>query len=268
MNGRSAAFGAIIVSILATASLSPTALATPVQTPPQTEFCDPGLAAPRTHPFGYRARGDRCEGIYVQDVGQSTLTLVSLTRFFEEYDLASGEALRVTWTAPGNAPVQLQARSVKPRLYFRMDTTRPHGATSYVWPSNVLAALAISRQDLGVLGWVRDAGRNGTRAVYLPLRIQQRTDAKEAGRYQATLLAGRELSEVYVTLAKTRGDGAPETFLKRGEALGFAYYPAGRRIDIPISGLKEPGVYYLEIGATLTGGGVTAAQFLFLHAPV
>lgn len=55
------------------------------------------------------------------------------------------------------------------------------------------------------------------------------------------------------------------SFLRDGEALEYGYYPAERDITIPITGLEIPGVYYLEIGATLKGGGVTTVELWFYH---
>jgi hypothetical protein len=118
----------------------------------QENHCDRDLNAPAGHPYGYRLRGDRCEGIYVQEVNCTTLRVASLIESFEDYDPASGKDLLVQWPAFGHSDIRLRTQSLKRRLYYRMDTVRPPGSTSYTWPSHFLAALKISKRELGIMG--------------------------------------------------------------------------------------------------------------------
>ena len=54
--------------------------------------CDSELAGrERGLVFGYRQRGDRCEGLYNSPVGGDILSLVSLTQAFGDYDPDTGE---------------------------------------------------------------------------------------------------------------------------------------------------------------------------------
>jgi hypothetical protein len=53
----------------------------------QQSPCDPNLTQLGQNPQGYRLRGDRCEGIYIQPVsGSTTLLVASFTEFFEDFD--------------------------------------------------------------------------------------------------------------------------------------------------------------------------------------
>jgi len=146
-----------------------------------------------------------------------------------------------------------------------MDTLRPPHSQSFGWPVSLLAALEIPQHDLGILGWIQYRIGKTDHDVYVPLRITQIKDEKRSPIYTVTLLPGVELSEVYLSLATVGKDGIPETFLRDGEALAYNYYPADRRIDIPISGLNKPGLYYVEIGATLKTGGSTNLEFWLYH---
>jgi hypothetical protein len=231
----------------------------------QENHCDRDLNAPAGHPYGYRLRGDRCEGIYVQEINCTTLRIASLIESFEDYDPASGKDLLVQWPAFGHRDIRLRTQSLKRRLYYRMDTVRPPGSTSYTWPSHLLAALKISKRDLGIMGWTRYAVGNTEQSVYVPLRISQQQQPLQLGNYQLVLLPCRELIEVFVSLAAIGVDGHPVSFLRDGEALEYGYYTDERDITIPITGLEIPGVYYLEIGATLKGGGVTTVELWFYH---
>jgi hypothetical protein len=230
------------------------------------EVCDTSLSAPQGSPHGYRLRGDRCEGIYVQELAGTTLKVAALIESFEDYSLTGAQDLRVAWTPLGEGTVSLRAWGLKPRLYYRMDTTQSAARASYSWPTGILASLNIRRQDAGVLGWVQwDIGGIKQR-VYLPLRISQQRDPVRSDSYQVVLLPGRQLSEVYIRLAPVYADGRLGKLLRDGEPLQYGHYPAERGIVIPISGAKVPGIYYLEIGADLAGGGVATTQLYFFHA--
>ncbi len=86
--------------------------------------CDPSLTQVKTA-FGYRDRGDRCEGVYIKEVSSTALTVASFTEVFEPYDLQSSEPLHLAWDRPpGNASVRLRAQSLRRRLYYRMDAVQ------------------------------------------------------------------------------------------------------------------------------------------------
>jgi hypothetical protein len=246
-------------------SLSLVAASAPGPAAAQAEHCDPGLDQV-SGSLGYRPHEDRCEGLYVQEVGSADLVVLSFTEVFEEFDAPSGQELRVEWATPGEERVRLRAQGVG-KHYYRMDTSRPGGTTSFVWPSDVLAGLQLSRQEIGVAGWTRAAVGGTEREVYLPLRISQKQAPAGSDEYRLVLLPGRELEEVYVSLAAVGEDGEPGRFLLDGEALGYGYYPARRGVEIPISDLGAPGIYYLEVGARVKGGGSTAAEIWFFHPP-
>ena len=231
----------------------------------QQDLCDKSLVASRQNPLGYRLRGDRCEGLYAQDVSGSTLHLVSMTESFEDYDATQGKELSVTWSAQPAATVWLRAQGLKRRLYFRMDTTLPSGHRSYVWPTGLLASLQIQKRDLGVLGWFeRDIGGIRQR-VYSPLRISQRHAPVPTDSYKVVLLPGRQLSRVYVSLAPVKEDGRLGSFLRNAELLPNAPYQSEQPIVIPVRP-RMPGLYYLEIAANLAGGGVASERLYFNHA--
>lgn len=231
---------------------------------PGQSHCDSSLTALTASELGYRDRGDRCEGLYIQKVHGATLQIASLTEYFENYDPRSGKPLQVAWSRPpGNSPVRLRTQGINPRLYYRMDSTQPFGNTSYVWPTNVLASLNIGEKDIGVLALTRYLVGQIERDIYVPVRISQAGKAIRTGSYKLILLPGVELQEIFVTLAPVSPHGQPSNFIKDREKLGYGLYPAERRIEIPISGLKTPGTYYLHVGATLKAGGSSTLELWF-----
>jgi hypothetical protein len=229
----------------------------------EAEHCDPGLER-ISSPLGYHLHEERCEGLYVEEVGSADLVVLSFTEVFEDFDAAGGRNLRVEWEAPGEEPVRLRAQGVGKR-HYRMDTVRPAGTTSFLWPTDVLSGLGYTRQDMGVVGWTRATVGEVERQIYLPLRVTQGPSSAGPDGYRLVLQPGRELAEVYVSLAEVGEDGEPSRFFKDGDPLGYGFYPHRRGVEIPVSGLGPPGVYYLQVGASVKGGGVTTIELWFFH---
>lgn len=228
--------------------------------------CDSALPLVVKNALGYRSRGDRCEGLYIKQVGSTTLHVASFTENFEDYDINSGRDLLIEWDKPpDNKTIHLRAQGVKPKLYYRMDTYRPAGNRSYLWPSGILASLKILKKDIGIVGLATFFIGQAEQNVYLPLRIRQNGTSSRTRDYTLLLLPGVQLSEVYISLASVGPDGRPANFIKQGERLGYGYYPAERGIEIPVSGLQGSGFYYLQIAATLRSGSSSSIELWFYN---
>jgi len=231
----------------------------------QGQPCDPRLVRSTADPYAYRLRGDRCEGIYAQEVAGAPLAIVSWTQSFASYDLDPKQPLLLEWeSAGGRDAVRLRAQSLRHRLYYQMDAVRPPGRQSYQWPLDLLVAVAIPRDEVGVVGITRTTVGRAERDLYLPLRISQGGKPAPPGGYHLVVLPGVELKEVFVTLASVKG--STEAVMRNGEPLGYGYYPAERPIDVPIAAPRERGIYRLEIGATHKSGGASTTEFWFYHA--
>lgn len=228
--------------------------------------CDPSLVKLSAGPSGYKDRGDRCEGIYVKEVGSTTLQVVSLTEYFGQYNLQTGKPLMIAWdNPPGNSNVHLRAQGIKRKLYYRMDTYQPAGKMFYSWPTNFLASQNIVKSEIGIVGTSMYSTGRVQRNVYIPLRVSQEKENTQTGSYNLVLLPGVELSEVFISIAPLAADGSTGKFIIDGKKLGYGYYPAERGIEIPVAGLKESGIYYLEIGAELKNGGTSTQEIWFYH---
>jgi hypothetical protein len=233
----------------------------------QPSPCDASLSQSIADRNGYRQRGDRCEGVYIQGVTSQALRLISFTGSFENFDPASGTDLRLEWNPPaGGSAVHLRANSLRPRLYYRFDAIRPAGGTSYSWPPAVLRELQLRKPELGVVAWVTQQVGSATRDVYLPVRVGQRAAPAAANGYLLVLVPGVELVEVYVTLVAVKADGQPGKPIQESRPLGRVYYPAERDIPILIAPPTTPGVYYLHIGAPLREGGSADLRLWFYHS--
>jgi hypothetical protein len=246
--------------ILVFASLTPSPAS--AQEPP----CDKGLEGRARGPLGYALRGDRCEGMYVEQVAGTALWLASLTRTFENYDLSPDQALLIEWGGPDSGTILLRAQGIKHDLYYRMDAARPLASHSYRWPSDLLAAQHITREDIGVLGWTPRRIGGVEREVYLPLRItRQRSRATSEG-YQLLLYPAVELKEAYLSLTAVGPDGRAGRVIQQGKPLGYGPYQPDTPLEVMLPKLGEPGIYHAEVGAEITTGGSAAVEFWFYHA--
>jgi hypothetical protein len=228
----------------------------------QGPHCDQDLNPAATNPLAYRLRGDRCEGVYIQDVGATTLRLVSFTESYEEFDASLASPLLLEWTPPQNATVHLRAQSVRTRLYYRMDSDRSAGSASFSWPGDVLAALQLRKTELGVLAWTTRRVGSTDRTVLEPLRVRQRS-ASMPGVYRFVVVPGVQVDEIFISVAPLRpnGDTGPYVIDKQPALVG--YYPAGRPAVISIPPPSSAGIYRIDLGATLARGGTSAMTAYF-----
>jgi hypothetical protein len=228
--------------------------------------CDPSLVKLSTGPSGYRERGDRCEGIYIKEVGSTTLQVASFTESFVPYDLSSGKPLIIQWDdPPNNNGVSLRAQGLRRKLYYQMDKIMSAGKTSYNWPINFLSSLNIDKSEIGIVGRFLYKSGKVEHNVYIPLRISQQGNDPKKGNYKLLLFPGTELKEVYISMAPVEPDGSNGKFIMEGKKLGYGYYPAERAIEIPVSGMKETGIYYFEISAEKKNGGTSTQEIWFYH---
>jgi hypothetical protein len=228
--------------------------------------CDPQLAPPAGNPYGYRLRGERCEGVYARQLSSSALVLASFTLVFEDFDTGHSEDLLLYWKAPSPAEVRVRARTLDRRLHYRMDAIRPKGTASFRWPAGLLYALQIHQGNLGVLAWVPSDASPIGRELYLPVQVVQESGQLARGNLQLVLLPSLELSEVYVSLASVNKDGGAGRMIRDGEAFRYGYYPADRSITLSVPSLPSAGIFYLEIAASLKSGGSVTLPVWFYHS--
>ena len=229
--------------------------------------CDPSLAPSTNHPFGYVDRGDRCEGVYIQLVGSTALKLLSFTAAFDALDLKAAQPLVIEWPAPpGASEVELRALSMRRRLFYRMDTSVRAGSTRYRWPTDILAAVNLGRADIGLVGWTRLAIGGAEQEVLLPLAASQGNPQTPTGPYTLLVQPAAELDELFLTVTRLATDGSLERTVQPARELGYGYYPAENTIEIAIDAPAARGMYAVQLGARLRGGGASTLRFVF-HAP-
>jgi hypothetical protein len=257
--------GRLGLAVLATGAATLAAAASHTEQSP----CDPSLAPSANYPFKYINRGDRCEGVYMQLVGSTTLTLLSFTAAFAAFDPKAGQPVVIGWPTPAKAGgVQLRALTTRQHLYYRMDTRVNAGGSQYRWPTDVLAAMGLARADIGLLGWIHLPVGGTDQEVLLPLAVSQRNPPSIAGTDAYALLVqpAAQLSELFITVTRPAADGGGERLVQPTRELGYGYYPADNPVEIPLEAPAESGVYAVQLGAKLRGGGVATLRIL-IYAP-
>jgi hypothetical protein len=248
----------IPLALLAAALIGSIALAVRAQSP----HCDPYLRISQEHPLGYRLRGDRCEGAYVQQVTNTPLLVASFGRLNLPPIAGQDKSVVVEWV-PVAEELRLRTYSLKPRTYYRMDSRRPRGEGSYRWSGELFTALELTPADIGIVAWT-DRNVAGTqREIYVPVRIGMPLSTWD-GTYDLLVVPGHELKEMFVGLKAVSGDGVTSTVVMKPAPLKHGYYPPGRAIRVPLRP-ASPGMYVVEISATLRAGGAISHELWFVH---
>src|SRR5215831_3793702 len=114
----------------------------------------------------YQPRENRCEGLYVADVGVRSIDIVSLTYGSLAFNLQDKLPLHVA--AQGQTqPLYIRAVAIPPRTYYRMDAVVRPGAV-LLWPiTDVLLPENLTDSRLGIFGW------KGTESskTFVPVRV-------------------------------------------------------------------------------------------------
>ena len=236
------------------------------QAPAARPPCDSNLLQLAAPVNGYQPRGDRCEGVYARQVAGTTLFLSSFTETFEKYDLTADDPLIIRWAAREDSGIQLRAETIKAGRYYRMDTRAAPRDSLYRWPNRILSSERLARSDLGVLGWTRITLGGRRRIAYVPLAVTQKTAPTACGPLQVALSTETRLTEVLVSLSQIDTTGVETRVIKKDEALGRGFYPAGSPILISLkrADLAAPGLYSLKVSATLSPRGNFAREYLLL----
>jgi hypothetical protein len=228
-------------------------------------FCDPGLTENTKGTTTYKMRGDRCEGIFAQQVSSPHLEIRSLVGVLQPFDPKKDSAVVLAWTAPSghNGDVRLRAFSFKPSVYYRMDTRVASDHNTYRWPTDVLDSVGLGQANLGLLAWTEVTEPGGTkREVYLPLHTG--TGSSKSAGYTVTFVPSTRLSEVRVKVSRLAGQGTAPTVL-RDEKLVDEYYADAEPAEFSTGKLGPAGLYHITITARPKAGLSIVQDFDLYH---
>lgn len=116
-------------------------------------FCDEEIMNRPGDAFGYRLRGDRCEGRYEQPTGAvpQDLTVISLACPNPQFSLGSSKPT-VAWSRADGSPVSIRIETLPQyRLRYRLDTASSDPKDHYSWDGDTWRALSIDPSELGIV---------------------------------------------------------------------------------------------------------------------
>ena len=244
----------------------------------QSGACDEQLTARvaqstlRDSPNRYRAREDRCEGLYgerdISTGGDGPLLVASLTSSFDRFDPKVADELVIEWPDSGLRGVDLRAYSLRRRFFYRMDTRRPAGTRSWTWPTRI-AQVALGRKELGVVGSTTVKVAGADRLAMVPLRVRAPGSpaapaAPPDEAFRLVLFSVLDLSEVYVSIAQVdAADGRVLTQVRAARPLEYGSYPSEQPIVVSLPPLAR-GLYTIKLVGRQVNGGNAVIEPLLL----
>jgi len=207
----------------------------------------------------YQPRGnDRCEGVYLDPVSNNgRLWIASLTSGAMPPAKWQGP-LQLQWNGYRSAGVTLQAYSLRPRFYYRLDSARPAGVDRFGWPTDMVAKY-LPPHEVGLVAFTTATVDGRQSRVYLPLG----QSARPATPYQLTMVSTADLSEVSVSISPVGGKP-----LQVQQKLPLGRIVKGQPFLVPLPSFPKPGVYRVDVigQADRSADSVMAPPLLIYHA--
>jgi hypothetical protein len=236
--------------------------------------CDPALTQRDPGPISYRARGDRCEGIYRKRVSGTRVHLVSFTVASDIRDLCSGpRPIRLmlpqaAFITSGARSIHVQAESLRPLLYYRLDVEVRAQSPQFEWPWDPRCSneVRLTAQELGVFG--RTSVRLGSEQVEALVPVGLSFENQNSGSpYRALLMASGRLQEVFVSLWHYGSGGQPNRVFSE-RPLRARPYLAETPIPVTFDAadVARPGLYRARLNAQINEKETQAVDFYFIGA--
>ncbi|MCI0452371.1 MAG: hypothetical protein L0Z51_08265 [Candidatus Latescibacteria bacterium] len=214
----------------------------------------------------YRNRGDRCEGLYVEELGGRELEVASFTNHVVPYDIDKDTTISVVWTVPPKGIVRVRGQRLITPPFYRLDAVGKENAGVFTWATRILRALDIEHSMLGVTASTQMQMGKAQHAVYLPVSFGPGPiDVAGSDNFELILISDYELKSAHVSVARVRDSGDIGAFLSEKE-LRTLPTVSGGALRISLAAPNEAGIYYVEVGAEIASGGSVARQLFFFQA--
>ncbi len=219
---------------------------------------------------GYRMRdGNRCEGIYGQDVAAGLFSIRSFTYFFEDFNPDTVDALVIGWPAAVVGDLWLSGRGRKGNVYYALDTSVAASVRSFSWPATILRNRAFKGRHLGFKAWSRDpTDQPEHERVHVPISVGyvpdgESHDADPSKGYRLIVTPGEPFEDIFMTIDRI---GSNETVTERERAsLDRPTYSA-RTLEIRVDAPAMPGTYRITLEGQREDGSLTIPRFfVFRH---
>lgn len=220
---------------------------------PAYAVCLLDVDAPENHPAAYVDRGNRCEGIYIRRVSASTTPILrGFHLAHPQYDQKADRLwLRVIGYSPDIEQGLIQAKSMRPRHYYQMDTDEIQISGTFVWDTELLRHedVNLEPENLAVL-FCENECRSKVNRVW-PVSIGANESDNSAGNFLPYVILESEvtLSQIVLTVKDAKAD----SYVYDKLVLRRKNYPPDEAIKIPIE-VPRPGDYAVTIRVTSQDG--------------
>ncbi len=135
------------------------------------DVCDSKIRSDSSE-YGYRKRGNRCEGLYISNISAGSLEVVGLTHGKFDFRLDKNEIIEVSSPDVRREAVHIRSVGVLLTQYYRMDGEIPPRG-KLTWPvKDVLYPRKLSADDIGIFGYFE----RGREKIYVPVSAAVKPD--------------------------------------------------------------------------------------------
>ncbi len=116
-------------------------------------FCDAELIDKSDNKYGYRYRGDRCEGSYEEPTASLpvNLTIISFSCRNPGLNLSSSKPA-ISWANADDSPVSIRIETLPQiRLRYRLDSVSAGPKTRFSWDGETWRALSIDSDTVAIV---------------------------------------------------------------------------------------------------------------------
>lgn len=215
------------------------------------QHCDASIQGVSDHPFGYRIRGDRCEGIYWEprsDIG--VIALVSLVTLPKKLSSTPAGQIKLYWKTPSFASSTQQhvrASSLSDKIFYRLDADRPTTSQSFAWPLKIIKKIELPLDEIGFLVMSNlQIGAIGWQA-YIPVSVSQPVEQGIHPQIEMILVSDSIVKDISWRRYKLSDDGTPSSLLDKG-LIEETFY-SGELIKVILPARSDTLASYIEINA-------------------
>lgn len=126
--------------------------------------CDNTLKPSDNTQVSYKTRGNKCEGEYSAKVSAPSLEVVGFTIGIFSYKFEKTEAIEIVNST--GSDINIRSSAIPIKTYYRMDASLKNGQALKWDIEDVLIALQIHSNYLGVFGWTE----SGIEKTYIPVK--------------------------------------------------------------------------------------------------
>lgn len=206
----------------------------------------------------YMKRGNRCEGVYRDPVNADNGRLWVASFTTERASSPPWPAtLALQWPRYENSGVTLQAYSLRPQLFYRLDAPLPGNAGPFQWSTGMVAKY-LPPGEVGLVAWTTTtAVRNRPERVYLPLS----TSAKLTPPYKLIMVSTVDVTSVSLLVSPVG-----EKPIRERQRLPVGPLMRGQPFPVTLPTLPRAGLYRVEVVAQARNqGSVISPPFLIYH---